>query len=115
MLVPLGAGGSGRYLPTLRDPATNRATRAAALDAPDRAILLLDGDLLLGAGLPSDVEIHLYQSAPARARRMSERAPEWAWTLPALQRYDEEVAPAQIAHLVIRLDDPRHPAVRLGD
>ena len=113
VLAPLGPAGSGRYLPSLRDPATNRATRAAPEPAPERAVLLLDGELLLGAGLPADVEIHLLQSPGARARRMAERAPDWAWTLPALERYDQEVEPDQIAHLVIRVDDPRHPAVRL--
>lgn len=112
VLVPLGPDGTGAYLPTLRDPATNRATRALPQVAPDGAILLIDGDLLLGAGLPADVEVHLLQSPSTRARRMGEGQPAWVWTLPALDRYDDEVGPAQLADLVIRLDDPRHPAVR---
>lgn len=113
VLLPLGPGGTGSYLPTLRDPVTNRATRTTPVIAEGNAILLLDGDLLLGAGLPADVEIHLLQSPATRARRMGELHPDWLWTLPALERYDAEVDPGELADVVIRLDDPRHPAVRL--
>lgn len=114
VLLPLGPGGTGSYLPTLRDPATNRATRAALVPTQPHAILVIDGDLLLGAGLPVDLEIHLLQSPATRARRMGELHPEWLWTLPALQRYDSDVDPGQLADVVIRLDDPRHPAIRLN-
>lgn len=113
VLLPLGEGGEGRYLPTLRNPDSNRATRAAPVTAAPGSVLLLAGDLLLGAGLPADVEIHLLQSPATRARQMGERHPDWVWTLPALERYDTEVDPAGLADVVIRLDDPRHPAVRL--
>lgn len=112
VLAPLGPGGSGRYLPTLRNPVTNRATREEPIEAAPGSVLLLDGELLLGAGLPADLEIHLAQSPATRARRMTQEHPDWLWTLPALERYDREVAPAQLADLVIRLDDARHPAVR---
>lgn len=112
VLLPLGDGGNGRYLPTLRNPDTNRATRAEPVTAAPGSVLLVAGDLLLGAGLPADVEIHLLQSAATRARRMGELHPDWMWTLPALERYDAEVDPAGLADVVIRLDDPRHPAVR---
>src|SRR5438105_7858868 len=33
VLAPLGPGGTGRFVPSLRDVATNRATRERALDA----------------------------------------------------------------------------------
>jgi hypothetical protein len=115
VLEPLGPNGSGRYLPSLRDPASNRATRAAPEPAAPGSVLLVEGDLLLGAGLPAEVQIHLLQSPGARARRMRADHPEWEWTLPALQRYDAEVAPADLADAVIRLDDSRHPAVRLRE
>ena len=34
-----------------------------------------------------------------------------AWTLPAFEDYDRDVDPMATADLVIRLDDPRHPAM----
>lgn len=33
------------------------------------------------------------------------------WTLPAFARYAQEVAPSTFADVVVRLDDPRHPAL----
>ena len=33
------------------------------------------------------------------------------WTLPAYARYADEVVPARLADVVVRADDPRHPAV----
>jgi len=33
------------------------------------------------------------------------------WTLPAYERYAEEVMPEYLADVVVRLDDPRHPAL----
>ena len=38
---------------------------------------------------------------------------EDAWTLPAFGRYAEEVAPASFADVVLRVDDPRRPAMVL--
>jgi hypothetical protein len=108
VLVPLGPGGSGEYVPSLRDPATNRATRAPRSTAPDGSVLVVSGELLLGRGLPFDVTIHLAVGVAARARRT---APEWAWTLPAFEAYDRAVDPVETADIVVRLDDPRHPAI----
>lgn len=108
VLVPLGADGAGEYLPSLRDPVTNRATREPRRPATNGAILVLSGELLLGAGLPFDRTIHLALSAAGRARRMPD---EWAWTLPAFDLYDADVDPIGHADIVIRLDDPRHPAI----
>lgn len=109
LLHPLGPGGTGRYLPTLRDPATDRATRAPYEVAPPGAVLVLDGTLLLGLGLPLDLIVHLGLSAGARERRT---APEERWSLPAFDRYDQEVDPEAVADVLIRMDDPRHPALR---
>ena len=72
-------------------------------------MLVVSGALLLGLGLPFDRVVHLAVSPAARARRTPA---EQAWTLPAFDRYDAEVAPAELADVVIKLDDPRHPAVR---
>jgi len=99
---------SGRYLPSLRDPATNRSTRAEPAVLATPGILILTGELLLGGGLALDVTLHASVSRSAR-RRLTPA--EWAWTLPAFDRYDIDVDPASVADMVLRYDDPRHPAV----
>jgi hypothetical protein len=108
VLDPLAPGGSGRYLPSLWDPVTDRATRAGYAQAPDGAVLLLDGSLLLGRGLPAELTVHMRLSAGALTRRMP--AGE-AWALPAYGRYEDEVGPGGIADVTLRMDDPRHPAL----
>lgn len=108
VLDPLGPGGSGRYLPTLWDPSTDRSTRAGYASAPDRAVLVLDGTLLLGHGLPLDLTVHLRLSAGARSRRTDADS---RWALPAYDRYEQEVGPEQVADVLVRVDDPRHPAL----
>jgi hypothetical protein len=70
--------------------------------------VIVSGELLLGRDLPFDVTIHLAVGPAARTRRTPD---EWAWTLPALDEYDCAVDPAGIADVVVRLDDPRHPAI----
>jgi hypothetical protein len=70
----------------------------------------VSGPLLLGAGLPFDVSVHLELSGAALHRRTD---PELRWTLPAYARYGAEVDPASFADVVIRLDDPRRPALVL--
>jgi hypothetical protein len=108
VLAPLGPGGSGQYLPSLRDPATNRATRSSRQVAAVGTVVVVSGSLLLGRGLPFDVTIHLAVGAAARARRTAD---DWAWTLPAFDEYDRDVDPVGAADVVVRLDDPRHPAI----
>lgn len=111
VLDPLGPGGSGRYLPSLWDPVADRATRAGYEQAPGRAVLVLDGTLLLGRGLPFDLVVHLRLSAGARERRVE---PGERWALPAYGRYEREVGPEQVADVLVRVDDPRHPALSTG-
>jgi hypothetical protein len=106
VLTPVLA--SGHYLPSLRDPVTNRSTREAARSAGPDTVLIVSGELLLGLGLEFDRAVHLQLSAAARARRTPEQD---AWTLPAFDRYDAEVEPSEVADMVIRVDDPLHPAV----
>jgi hypothetical protein len=100
---------SATYLPTLRDPHTNRSTREAPQPVPDGLFLLVSGAFLLGNELPFDCTIHLTQSPATRARRTPG---DEAWTLPAFDAYDRDVRPADIADVIVKLDDPRHPAVR---
>jgi hypothetical protein len=108
VLDPLRDNGSGRILPTFWDPGTDRSTRAAYRTVAPGGILLLSGPLLLGAGLDLDFTIHCGQSAAALARRTPEAE---RWTLPAYQRYADEVMPEHLADVVLRMDDPRHPAL----
>ena len=108
VLGPLGPNGSGEYVPSLRDPETNRATRDPRRTAPYGSVLIVSGELLLGRRLPFDVTIHLAVGATARTRRTTS---DWAWTLPAFDAYDRGVDPVGTADVVLRLDDPRHPAI----
>ncbi|GAA3093738.1 uridine kinase [Streptosporangium carneum] len=108
VLGPLEPGRSGRVLPTLWDTRIDRATRAPYVTVPEGGVLLLDGALLLGRGLPFDLTVHLWLSPGALARRTDE---ERRWTLPAYARYEREAEPLDVADVVVRVDDPRHPAV----
>jgi hypothetical protein len=108
VLDPAGPGGSGRVLTRLWNAETDRATREPYRDLPPGAILLVSGPLLLGGGLVFDVAVHLELSAAALARRTDSAD---AWTLPAYARYAEEVDPASFADMVVRLNDPRRPAL----
>ena len=80
LLDPAGPGGSGRVLRRLWNPETDRAYRGEYVELPPAAVVLLDGELLLGRGLPFDYAIHLRVSAAALARRLPA---ELSWTLPA--------------------------------
>ncbi|MFI1813120.1 uridine kinase [Streptomyces sp. NPDC020422] len=102
---PLEPGGSGRVLPDLWDPVTDRATRSPAVPLPPGGVLVLHGPFLLGHWFPFDLTVHLRLSPGALARRTEE-----PWALPAFERYENEVAPADVADAVVRVDDPRRPA-----
>ncbi|MFJ7908945.1 uridine kinase [Kitasatospora sp. NPDC096204] len=108
VLDPLEPGGSGRVLPSLRDPVTDRSTRAPYTELPPGGVLLLDGALLLGRWLPLELTVHLSLSPAALARRTPA---DQQWTLPAFARYEAETGPATAADLTVRVDDPRHPAL----
>lgn len=108
VLDPAGPDGSGRLLPSLWDAAADRASRAPYVDLPPGGVVLVSGALLLGGGLPFDVAVHLVLSPAALDRRTD---PELRWTLPAFARYADEVDPASFADVVVRADDPRHPAL----
>ncbi|MGW4891553.1 uridine kinase [Kitasatospora sp. NPDC004240] len=108
VLDPLEPGGSARVLPSLRDPVTDRSTRAPYRELPPGGVLLLDGTLLLGRWLPFEFTVHLAMTPAALARRTPE---EERWTLPAFARYEAETGPAELADLTVRVDDPRHPAL----
>ncbi|WP_236241059.1 uridine kinase [Streptomyces sp. CC228A] len=102
---PLEPGGDGRVLPDLWDPVTDRATRSPYRELAPGGVLVLHGPFLLGHWFPFDLTVHLRLSRAALERRTHE-----GWTLPAYARYETEVAPADAADVVVRADDPRHPA-----
>lgn len=110
VLGPVGPGGNASILTSLRDPSTNRATRAPAGLAEPGTVLLISGELLLGRDLSFDATIHLALSSAARRRRTPEA---WQWTLPAFDDYDRNVNPVRRADMVLRCDDPGHPAIRV--
>ena len=110
VLDPVGPGGSGAYLPVLWDVERDRAARAVPRPMPPRGVLLVPGALLQGLGLAFDVVVHLRVAPPARRRRMPR---EQAWTLPAYDRYDDEVDPAALADAVVLADHPDRPALVL--
>jgi hypothetical protein len=104
---PLEAGGSGRVLPDLWDPVTDRATRSPYRPLPEGGVLVVHGPLLLGHLFPFDLSVHLRLSQGALRRRTGQAE---HWTLPAFARYEEEAAPGDRADVVVRADDPLHPA-----
>lgn len=102
-----GPGGTGRVLPDLWDPATDRATRSPYAELPPGGVLLLYGGLLLGHWFPFDLSVHVWLTRAALGRRTEE---DERWTLPAFARYEDEVRPVESADVVVRADNPRHPA-----
>ncbi|MET8151756.1 uridine kinase [Actinoplanes sp. NPDC049668] len=110
VLDPAGPAGSGRIITRLWDVRTDRAAREPYRDLPPDAVVIVSGPLLLGGGLPFDLTVHLQLSTAALARRTG---PDRRWTLPAFERYRAEVDPAALADVVVRLDDPRRPALVL--
>jgi hypothetical protein len=110
VLDPAGPGGSGRIVTRLWDARADRATREPYSLLAPTAVVLVSGPLLLGGGLPFDASVHLEMSAATLARRTP---PEDRWTLPAYARYGAEVDPASFADVVVRLNDPRRPALVL--
>lgn len=98
----------GTVVPALRDPATDRSARRAPVAVPDPGLVVVSGSALLQRPLDVEVVVHLAVSARALERRLPE---EDRWTVEALQRYARDARPAQRADLVVRAEDPRHPAL----
>ncbi|MFE9766391.1 uridine kinase [Streptomyces sp. NPDC005808] len=104
---PLEPGGDGRVLPDLWDPATDRATRSPYVQLPPDSPLLLHGPFLLRHWFPFDLSVHVFLSPGALRRHTPE---DEHWTLPAFARYETETDPGATADVLVRADDPRHPA-----
>jgi hypothetical protein len=103
-----GPGGDGRILTRLWNAATDRSARDSYHPLAPGSVLLVSGPLLLGGGLPFDFTVHLELSPAALLRRTP---PGQRWTLPAFERYATEVDPSAFADVVLRVDDPRRPAM----
>ncbi|WP_232241232.1 uridine kinase [Kutzneria sp. 744] len=108
VLDPADPAGSGSVLPSLWNADTDRASRVSYVEVPANGIVLLDGALLLGRWLPFDFTVHLDMSPAALRRRTPD---DDHWTLPAFDRYRDEVEPATVADVVVKFDDPQHPAI----
>jgi hypothetical protein len=111
VLDPLGPDGAGTWLPTLWDADRDRATRAPRQDARPGTVAVVDGPFLLRWETADalDVAVHLRVSAAAAARRLPPadvHRVTGAWA-----RYEAETWPADRADVVLRLDDPAHPAL----
>ena len=111
VLDPLGPDGDLRWLPSLWDPARDRATRAPRSLAAVGSTLVLDGPFLLRWETADavDVGVHLVAGDAALARRLPPqdvRRVQGAWA-----RYTEETWPRERADVVVRVEHPDRPAV----
>jgi hypothetical protein len=106
----LDAADAGRVLPSLWDAERDRSAHATPVKLSSRGVVVVDGVLLLGRGLPSELTVHLAMSAAALQRR---GVPHWQ--LPAFASYDEDVRPSEVCDVLVRAEDPRRPAVLFRD
>jgi len=113
VLDPMGPAGTLRWLPSLWDDATDRATRAAAVQARPGTVLVVDGPFLLRWETADafDVSVHLDVSPAALARRLP--PDDVTRVTGAWARYRDETWPADRADVVVRFDRPAHPALAL--
>ncbi|GAB3687890.1 nucleoside/nucleotide kinase family protein [Angustibacter aerolatus] len=119
VLDPLGPGGGMQWLPTLRDPSTDRSTRAPRRPAAPGTVVVVDGRFLLRWETADafDAVVHLRTAGATQRRRLHEQedAVEAAAAPPSWQRYLDETWPEQRAWLVVRHDHPARPAVLAVD
>ncbi|MHA6800377.1 nucleoside/nucleotide kinase family protein [Bounagaea algeriensis] len=108
VLDPAAEGGRGTVLPALWDAERDRSPRMARVPLPPRGVVLVDGPLLLGAGLPFDFAVHLGVPDAALPKRVPD---DEQWTLPALHRYGAEVLPERCVDVAVRVDRSERPAV----
>ena len=92
-------------LPRLWDADRDRSARSTPTPWPANGVLLVDGVLLLGRGLPAELTVHVSLSPKALARQ---GVP--SWQLPVFAAYDDEVRPAQVCDVLVRAEDPLRPA-----
>jgi hypothetical protein len=98
----------GEVVSALRDPATDRSVRRAPEPVPDPGLVVVSGSALLGRGLSFNCSVHLEASDAALRRRLPA---EEQWLAVPLRQYAEERRPDELADLVVRVEDPGHPAL----
>ena len=103
---PLGPHGDGRYLTRLRDPERDRSVRDVPREAPDGAVLLLDGPLLATLDLDLDLRVKVGVSAGRLRRVLPE---DRQWEVEAFTAYDRDWPAPEV---VLSYDHPATPAVR---
>lgn len=108
LLDPAGRTGSTTVLTKLWNAEADRAFREPRVPLAPDSVLLLDGALLLGRGLPAELTVYLRMTDAALARALPV---EQHWTLPAYRRYDTERDPSSKADVLVLADDPLHLAV----
>jgi hypothetical protein len=111
VLEPLGPAGSMQLLPVLWDAERDRSVRASRATAAPGTVVVVDGPYLLRWELADafDLVVHLEVSTSALARRCP--AADLARVTGSWSRYVAETSPAERAAYVVRLEDPRHPAL----
>ncbi len=108
LLDPVAAGGTGGYLPRLRDPVTDRTVRDTRRPVEPRTVVLLDGPFLLADPDGLDLVLHLQVSTGALARALPA---DRQWWITAHERYLANETPAERAAAVIAYDHPAAPAI----
>lgn len=99
---------TGSCLPALWDARRDRSARQPPVPVPPGAVVLVDGEFLLGRGLSAELVVHVALSPAALARR---GVP--AWQLAAHAAYAAEQHPAQVCDVLVRAEDPLRPAMAL--
>ena len=100
-----------QLLPVLWDAERDRSARAERVAAAPGTVVVVDGPYLLRWELADafDLVVHLAVSPAALARRCP--ADDLARVAGSWARYLDETDPAERASYVVRLEDPRHPAL----
>lgn len=106
LLDPLGDGGL-QVIASLWDAGRDRATREPRRPVPPGCVAVVDGPFLLRWSL-ADAFTHVthLQTSPAAAGRRGAAHLVGSW-----QAYLDDVDPQSRASVVVRHEDPRHPAV----
>jgi uridine kinase len=126
VLVPLGPGGSRRYRTAIRDLASDEPIDEAPVEAPEDAVVIVDGSFLRRPELVDlwDHRIYVDTTLEVARRRGTQRdASLFGGVARAEELYDARyhaacrlylaaVDPARRATVVVENDDPAHPSLR---